>query len=136
MIQFSGRTAFVTGGANGVGIGLVRALLNEGCKVAIADIRDDHIDRAIASLDNREVMGVKVDVSSRDGMARAVARRWTSREVRTRVLPVPAPASTSTGPSSASTASRCTGFSPARCGKRRESRAGMVMVNTPTAGLE
>ena len=30
MIQFSGRTAFVTGGANGVGIGLVRALLNEG----------------------------------------------------------------------------------------------------------
>jgi NAD(P)-dependent dehydrogenase (short-subunit alcohol dehydrogenase family) len=71
MIDFAGRTAFVTGGANGVGIGLVRALLAEGCKVAIADIRQDAIDKALASLDNTEVMGVQVDVSSRDGMARA-----------------------------------------------------------------
>ena len=57
MKDFAGRTAFVTGGANGVGIGIVRNLLNEGCKVAIADIRQDAIDAALASLDNREVMG-------------------------------------------------------------------------------
>jgi NAD(P)-dependent dehydrogenase (short-subunit alcohol dehydrogenase family) len=71
MINFAGRTAFVTGGANGVGIGLVRALLAEGCKVAIADIRQDSIDAALKSLDNAEVMGVLVDVSSRDAMAKA-----------------------------------------------------------------
>jgi NAD(P)-dependent dehydrogenase (short-subunit alcohol dehydrogenase family) len=71
MIDFAGRTAFVTGGANGVGIGLVRALLAEGCKVAIADIRQDSIDAALKSLDNNEVMGVQVDVSSRDAMAKA-----------------------------------------------------------------
>jgi NAD(P)-dependent dehydrogenase (short-subunit alcohol dehydrogenase family) len=71
MIEFTGRTAFVTGGANGIGIGLVRALLAEGCKVAIADIRQDAIDRALASLDNREVMGVQVNVASREDMARA-----------------------------------------------------------------
>jgi NAD(P)-dependent dehydrogenase (short-subunit alcohol dehydrogenase family) len=71
MIEFNGRTAFVTGGANGVGIGLVRALLAEGCKVAIADVREDHIDRAVQSLDNQLVMGVPVDVSSREGMAAA-----------------------------------------------------------------
>ncbi|WP_427967668.1 SDR family oxidoreductase [Altererythrobacter sp.] len=71
MIDFKGRTAFVTGGANGVGIGLVRALLQEGAKVCIADIREDHIERALSTLDNREVMGVQVDVSSRDGMAAA-----------------------------------------------------------------
>jgi NAD(P)-dependent dehydrogenase (short-subunit alcohol dehydrogenase family) len=71
MITFAGRTAFVTGGANGVGIGLVRALLAEGCKVAIADVREDHIERALKSLDNQLVMGVKVDVSSRAEMARA-----------------------------------------------------------------
>jgi NAD(P)-dependent dehydrogenase (short-subunit alcohol dehydrogenase family) len=71
MIDFAGRTAFVTGGANGVGIGLVRALLDEGCKVAVADIRQDAIDKALASLDNAEVMGVLVDVSSRDAMAKA-----------------------------------------------------------------
>jgi NAD(P)-dependent dehydrogenase (short-subunit alcohol dehydrogenase family) len=71
MIDFAGRTAFVTGGANGVGIGLVRALLAEGCKVAMADIRQESIDRALAMLDNNEVMGIQVDVSSRDGMAAA-----------------------------------------------------------------
>lgn len=71
MINFSGRTAFVTGGANGIGVGLVRALLAEGCKVAMADIRQDAIDAALKSLDNQMVMGVQVDVSSRDGMAAA-----------------------------------------------------------------
>ncbi len=71
MIDFAGRTAFVTGGANGVGIGLVRALLAEGCKVAIADIRQESIDAALKTLDNNEVMGVQVDVSSRDAMAKA-----------------------------------------------------------------
>ncbi len=71
MIDFAGRTAFVTGGANGVGIGLVRALLAEGCKVAMADIRQDAIDKALATLDNNEIMGVQVDVSSREGMAEA-----------------------------------------------------------------
>ena len=71
MIEFAGRTAFVTGGANGVGIGLVRALLAEGCRVAIADIREDHIERALKSLDNQMVMGVKVNVGNREEMARA-----------------------------------------------------------------
>lgn len=71
MKDFSGRTAFVTGGANGVGIGLVRQLLNEGCKVAIADIRQESIDKALAALDNREVMGVQLDVANRDGFKAA-----------------------------------------------------------------
>jgi NAD(P)-dependent dehydrogenase (short-subunit alcohol dehydrogenase family) len=69
MIEFAGRTAFVTGGANGVGIGIVRNLLEAGAKVAIADIRQDSIDRALATLDNREVMGVELDVRSREGFA-------------------------------------------------------------------
>lgn len=71
MKDFAGRTAFVTGGANGVGIGIVRNLLNEGCKVAIADIRQNSIDQALASLDNREVMGVQLDVASREGFREA-----------------------------------------------------------------
>jgi NAD(P)-dependent dehydrogenase (short-subunit alcohol dehydrogenase family) len=66
MLEFAGRTAFVTGGANGVGIGIVRNLLNAGAKVAIADIRQDAIDSALASLDNREVMGVQLNVMDRE----------------------------------------------------------------------
>jgi len=71
MKDFAGRTAFVTGGANGVGIGLVRALLAQGCNVAIADIRRNSIDAALQALDNPRAMGVQVDVSSREDLARA-----------------------------------------------------------------
>lgn len=71
MKDFAGRTAFVTGGANGVGIGIVRNLLERGAKVAIADIRQDSIDAALKSLDNSEVMGVQLDVASRDGFKAA-----------------------------------------------------------------
>jgi len=71
MKDFAGRTAFVTGGANGVGIGLVRALLAQGCNVAIADIRPGHIDAALKALDHPRAMGVQVDVSSREDLARA-----------------------------------------------------------------
>ena len=71
MKDFAGRTAFVTGGANGVGIGLVRALLAQGCNVAIADIRPASIEAALRTLDNPRAMGVEVDVSSRRDLARA-----------------------------------------------------------------
>ncbi len=71
MKDFAGRTAFVTGAAHGIGIGLVRALLAEGCQVALADIRKDAIDRALRTLNNPLVMGVELDVSSRAAMTRA-----------------------------------------------------------------
>lgn len=71
MKDIAGRTAFVTGGANGIGLGLARVLLDAGVKVAIADIREDSIEQALGTLDNREVIGVKLDVASRDGFAAA-----------------------------------------------------------------
>jgi NAD(P)-dependent dehydrogenase (short-subunit alcohol dehydrogenase family) len=73
MDDFAGRTAFITGGANGIGLGLARALLDEGCKVAIADIRPRSIDQALQTLDSDGVIGVELDVSSRDGFADAAA---------------------------------------------------------------
>ncbi|MEZ5893330.1 MAG: SDR family NAD(P)-dependent oxidoreductase [Parvularculaceae bacterium] len=71
MKDFAGRTAFVTGGANGIGLGLARALLAEGAKVAIADIRQDAIDKALDTLDNQQVIGIRMDVSSREEFASA-----------------------------------------------------------------
>ena len=75
MIEFAGRTAFVTGGANGVGLGIVRNLLEAGAKVAIADVRQEAIGRTLASLASegigREVMGVQLDVMNRAGFAAA-----------------------------------------------------------------
>jgi NAD(P)-dependent dehydrogenase (short-subunit alcohol dehydrogenase family) len=73
MKDLAGRTAFITGGANGIGLGLARVLLDQGCKVAVADIREDSIEQALALLDNREVAGIRLDVTSRDGFAAAAA---------------------------------------------------------------
>ncbi|RYM09931.1 SDR family NAD(P)-dependent oxidoreductase [Sphingobium cupriresistens] len=74
MLDYEGRTAFVTGGANGIGLGLVRALLAQGCKVAIADIREDALAAAIKTLDNQSVIAVQLDVASRAGFARSADR--------------------------------------------------------------
>lgn len=71
MLDYEGRTAFVTGGANGIGLGLARALLAQGCKVAIADIREDALAAAIKTLDNQAVIAVQLDVASREGFAQA-----------------------------------------------------------------
>ena len=38
-MEIEGRTAFVTGGASGIGLGIARKLIDAGAKVAIADIR-------------------------------------------------------------------------------------------------
>lgn len=71
MKDLAGRSAFVTGGANGVGFGLARALLDEGCKVAIADIRQSSIDRALAELASPDAIGIQLDVASREAFAAA-----------------------------------------------------------------
>jgi NAD(P)-dependent dehydrogenase (short-subunit alcohol dehydrogenase family) len=67
------RVAFVTGGASGIGLGIVKVLLEAGAKVAIADLRPDHLEEAKKSLaahDNR-ILTIEVDVTDRDAMARA-----------------------------------------------------------------
>ncbi|MCJ2183451.1 SDR family NAD(P)-dependent oxidoreductase [Novosphingobium sp. 1949] len=74
MTELTGRTAFVTGGANGVGLGLARALIAQGCKVAIADVREDSLASALKLLENQPVMGVTLDVSSREAFAEAADR--------------------------------------------------------------
>jgi NAD(P)-dependent dehydrogenase (short-subunit alcohol dehydrogenase family) len=67
------KVAFVTGGASGIGLGIVKVLLEAGAKVAIADLRPDHLEEAKKSLtahDNR-ILAIEVDVTDREGMARA-----------------------------------------------------------------
>ena len=45
MQNLPGKTAFVTGGASGIGLGIAKALLGAGMNVVIADIRDDHLQQ-------------------------------------------------------------------------------------------
>lgn len=66
MQNIEGKTAFVTGGASGIGLGIAKALLGAGMNVVIADIRYDHLDAAAAELGAPErVLAVKLDVTDR-----------------------------------------------------------------------
>lgn len=46
-----GRTALVTGGASGIGLGIAQALLEAGLRVVVTDVRDDHLEQARAALE-------------------------------------------------------------------------------------
>jgi NAD(P)-dependent dehydrogenase (short-subunit alcohol dehydrogenase family) len=70
MLDVEGRVAFVTGGGSGVGLGMARAFLGAGMRVAIADIRADHLEEAAAQLDG-EVHAIQLDVTDRGAFARA-----------------------------------------------------------------
>lgn len=84
MTKVAGRTAFITGGGSGVALGQAKVFAEAGCKVAIADIRQDHLDEAMAWFDGRghEVMAVKLDITDRQAYARA------ADEVEARLGPV------------------------------------------------
>lgn len=72
MQNLGGKTAFVTGGARGIGLGIAKALLGAGMKVTIADIRQDHLDAATAELAGGEnVLALKLDVTDRAAYAAA-----------------------------------------------------------------
>jgi NAD(P)-dependent dehydrogenase (short-subunit alcohol dehydrogenase family) len=66
-----GRTAFVTGGASGIGLGMTTAFVEAGLNVVIADLRRDHIETALARLEGKSVHAIELDVTDREGFAAA-----------------------------------------------------------------
>jgi NAD(P)-dependent dehydrogenase (short-subunit alcohol dehydrogenase family) len=72
MREVEGKTAFVTGGASGIGLGMATAFVGAGMNVVIADLRRDHIDTALELLGGSDrVHAIELDVTDRDGFARA-----------------------------------------------------------------
>ena len=61
MRDVEGRVAFITGGGSGVGLGMAKAFVAAGMRVAIADIRADHLEAALAELDG-DVHAIRLDV--------------------------------------------------------------------------
>lgn len=70
-MDVEGRTAFVTGGASGIGLGMTTAFVAAGMNVVIADLRRDHIESALEGLAGKNVHAIELDVTDREGFARA-----------------------------------------------------------------
>jgi NAD(P)-dependent dehydrogenase (short-subunit alcohol dehydrogenase family) len=74
MKDFAGKVCFITGGASGAGFGQAKVFSEAGCKVVIADIRQDHIDEALSYFKTQpgaQVHGIKLDITDRKAYAKA-----------------------------------------------------------------
>ena len=65
MKDLSGKTAFVTGAASGIGLGIATALSQAGVKVMLCDIEEEALAKAVTGLKltNADVDRVRADVS-------------------------------------------------------------------------
>jgi NAD(P)-dependent dehydrogenase (short-subunit alcohol dehydrogenase family) len=72
-MNFSGKTAFVTGAANGIGLGICRALARNGVNIVLADIEKAQLEAARRELStfNVRTHAVEVDVSDAAAYERA-----------------------------------------------------------------
>lgn len=68
-MRLKGRTAIVTGGASGFGEGIVRRLVEEGARVAVADL-NLAAARALAAELGEAVIAVQADVSQAESVGR------------------------------------------------------------------
>ncbi|MFZ1989331.1 MAG: SDR family NAD(P)-dependent oxidoreductase [Alphaproteobacteria bacterium] len=73
LAEVSGKTAFITGGASGMGLGMAHAFAKAGMKVIIADIRQDALDKAMGGFrgTNLAVHPIQLDITNRDAYKRA-----------------------------------------------------------------
>lgn len=86
MKHFAGRVAFVTGGASGIGYGLVQNFLKLGMKVVIADFNGDYLAEVRREFAGRDaVRCLQVDVGDR-AQLRAAAEETLRAFGRVHVL--------------------------------------------------
>src|SRR5271168_2809097 len=78
MRELAGKTAFVTGGASGIGLALGRAFAEAGMKVMLADIESDALAAALESLHDfgPDVRGVICDVADPASVSHAATASY------------------------------------------------------------
>jgi NAD(P)-dependent dehydrogenase (short-subunit alcohol dehydrogenase family) len=77
MDSIDNAVAFVTGGASGIGLGIARALAERGARIAVADVRPDHLEEAqgVAASEgwSERALFLPLDVTDRAAVGEALA---------------------------------------------------------------
>ncbi len=73
MKDFAGQLAFITGGASGAGFGQAQVFGKLGCRIVIADIRAEAVEKAVAQLKDMGITahGITLDITDRAAYAAA-----------------------------------------------------------------
>jgi len=76
MQDLKGKTAFITGGASGLGLAMAHAFGEAGMNVMLADIEEAPLMQAVAGLEERQIRasGVLCDVAVRQAIEEAAAK--------------------------------------------------------------
>lgn len=76
LLNLSGKTAIVTGGAVGIGLGIVARLAEAGASVMIADLSDEDSNKAVTDLTAKgfKVKAFKTDVSNEEDVKNLIAQ--------------------------------------------------------------
>ena len=74
MENLNGKTAFITGGASGMGLGIAKACAKEGMNIVIVDMRQSAIDEALPIFKENgwPAIGIRLNVADRVAYAKAV----------------------------------------------------------------
>ncbi|WP_456856234.1 SDR family NAD(P)-dependent oxidoreductase [Bradyrhizobium sp. USDA 4501] len=85
--ELAGKTAFVTGAASGIGLGIATALAQAGAKVMLCDVEEAALATALEQLrrTNVDVDGVKADISLKAELV-AAAEATTARYGKVHIL--------------------------------------------------
>ena len=87
MEQLQGKTALVTGGSKGIGLGIAESLIKEGMNVAVTSRSKEAIDKAAARLNQigpGKAIGIAADVRSLEAQQTSVERilrEWGALDV-------------------------------------------------------
>ena len=76
MDSFAGKVALITGGASGIGLAIARRLVEEGARVAIADVNADAAESAAHSLGD-SARAYACDVTALDQIEALADAAWT-----------------------------------------------------------
>ena len=80
MREFKGKTAFITGGASGIGLAMAKAFAEEGMNVMLADVEQSALDQAQKDLNQygNHVRGIACDVADPDHVERAAQATFST----------------------------------------------------------